>query len=428
MKGITGRLPATLVVAVILVTISCISWFSGVSQEKSTFRSGVSRVNITPPVAIPMSGYGGRQGAYQGIHDSLYAYAVVFDDGNLKAALITADLIGFSHQFCAETNRLIEEKTGIPAANIMLTATHNHGGPRNNAYGTEDNPDITNYVALLQQRIVEAAVIASGNLRPARIGAGKGKCNMNINRRAHFADGTIWLGRNPDGPCDKEVSVVRIDDVAGNPMAILTNWATHGTTGGQENYQITGDWPGATARFVMEKLGGNVVTPITAGASGDINPIYGPNDQFRDIDAIGMLLATEVVQVAQEIETYPGSPVSVNRVTIQAQGRKPTDNYQPHQALEPADPVEINLTALKVGNIVFAGISGELMTEIGMALKAKSPYSNTVVVTHCNGNAGYLITDQAYVEGGYEAMVSRTMPGTADAIVDNLNRLIRALR
>ena len=67
------------------------------------------------------------------------------------------------------------------------------------------------------------------------------------------------------------------------------------------------------------------------------------------------------------------------------------------------------------------------MTEIGMKIKKQSPYSHTVVVTHCNGSAGYLVTDNTYTEGGYEAMVSRTMPGTAGQIMDNLNQMIRSL-
>ncbi len=411
----------------IIFCVSCLTWFSGVSQEKNNLKVGLSKVNITPPVPVPMSGYGNRKDVYQGIHDSLYTYVVVFDDNQTKAALITADLIGFSDQFCRETSQLIEKTTGIPAANILLVATHNHGGPRNNTYGESDNSKVTDYVQILQQKIVDAATEASGNLVSAKIGAGKGSCNMNINRRAKFADGNVGLGRNPDGPCDKEVSVVRIDDISGQPIAVLTNWATHGTTGGQENYQITGDWPGAASRFIEELIGGQLIAPITAGASGDINPIYGPNDRFRDIDAIGMILAKEVVKVNEAVKTYAGATVSVNQITIQAKGRKPTDNYQPNQALEPADPRAITLSVLKVGGIVFAGISGEVMTDIGMAVKAHSPYSHTVVVTHCNGSAGYLITDEAYQQGGYEAMVSRTMPGTADLIVDNLGKLIREL-
>ena len=78
-------------------------------------------------------------------------------------------------------------------------------------------------------------VEATKNLIPAKMGTGKGECTMNVNRRAPFADSTIWLGRNPEGPCDHSVSVLRIDDIEDNPITVLANWATQGTRGGQVN-------------------------------------------------------------------------------------------------------------------------------------------------------------------------------------------------
>jgi hypothetical protein len=74
-----------------------------------------------------------------------------------------------------------------------------------------------------------------------------------------------------------------------------------------------------------------------------------------------------------------------------------------------------------------AGLSGELMTTIGMKVKEQSPYRNTTLLTHCNGSSGYLCTDAAYQEGGYEPMVSRTMPGVEKIIVDNFLSMLNDL-
>jgi hypothetical protein len=60
-----------------------------------------------------------------------------------------------------------------------------------------------------------------------------------------------------------------------------------------------------------------------------------------------------------------------------------------------------------------------------MRIKKESPFKNTIIVTHCDGASGYLCTNQTYPEGGYEAMVSVTMPGTEYLISDNLNKMIR---
>ncbi|MCK5367694.1 MAG: neutral/alkaline non-lysosomal ceramidase N-terminal domain-containing protein, partial [Cyclobacteriaceae bacterium] len=366
------------------------------NSVSSTLHAGSAKVNVTPDTPIPMSGYGNRSEAFKGVHDSLYVTATVFSDGSGKSAIITADLIGFSHSLCDEIIQKIEMTTGIKKDFILLSANHNHGGPRNKAYGDEALPEVEKYVVELQQNIVNAVVQANEKLQPAMIGMGKGTCNMNINRRAKFADGSIWLGRNPDGPCDHDVSVVRIDDLNRNPIALFVNWPCHGTVSGQDNYQITGDWPGASARYVEKAFGGNVIVPVTAGASGDINPIYGPNDNFRDIEAIGMLVGEEVERVVNTIETFPNGNIEALQMTVMANGKKPSESRLPNQKLESNDNVEINLATLKVGNVLFAGVSGELMTEIGMRIKAESPFRNTVIITHCNGNSGYLCTNLAY--------------------------------
>ena len=52
---------------------------------------------------ILMSGYGGRNAPFKGVHDDLYARVIVFSDGLDKAVLITADVIGFSNSFWEET-------------------------------------------------------------------------------------------------------------------------------------------------------------------------------------------------------------------------------------------------------------------------------------------------------------------------------------
>jgi len=250
---------------------------------------------------------------------------------------------------------------------------------------------------------------------------------MNINRRARFADGSIWLGRNQDGPCDHEVAILKFEDMQGDLLGLHVNWPCHGTASGQDNYQITGDWPGATVRFLEEKLNGEPVIGISAGASGDINPIYGPGDNFDEIEAIGFNLAVEVMRVMPGIETAPAYNINSLQKKILLPGKKRGNSRFPQVEYETAPDVEIRLSAMKIGNMVFAGISGEVMTEIGMAIKAKSPYSRTMVVTHCNGSSGYICTDEAFCEGGYEVQVTRLIPGAEEIVIQELTDLISLL-
>ena len=81
--------------------------------SQHTLSAGTAVINITPEKPIPMSGYRSRTEPFDGIHDSIYARAILFSDGEKKAAIISAELIGFSNAFCDEVSDSIEQRTGI---------------------------------------------------------------------------------------------------------------------------------------------------------------------------------------------------------------------------------------------------------------------------------------------------------------------------
>lgn len=388
--------------------------------------AGAATVNITPPLPVPMSGYANRDQPSKGVHDDIFARAFVFDDGKTKTCIIQADLIGFSFEFADEIAREIEKKTGIPKQNTLLVAVHNHGAPVTRTYGEAITDNLSAYLTDLKKKLIEVSTEAHTKRVPALIGTGKGKCTMNINRRGRHGDGGIWLGRNPDGLCDHDVDVLKIDNLAGETIGLMVNWPCHATVGGQENYQITGDWPGAAARYVEQNYKA-VPIGITAGASGDINPIYGPHNNFGEMNAIGMLLGEEIVKVTKSIQPQKVHSVTVLQREIEVPGKEKTATRMPNEKMVPGAPVKLRFSVVKIGHVVMAGVSGEVMTSIGMQVKERSPFSNTTIITHCNGSSGYLCTDAAYQEGGYEPMVSRTMPGVEKIIVDSFLELLNEL-
>ena len=97
-----------------------------------------------------------------------------------------------------------------------------------------------------------------------------------MNRRAMMADGPWYLGLNPEGPSDKTVAVVKVETAERKPIALLINYAAHGTAMSQQNYLISGDFPGATSRYVERHFGGDVVALWTSGAAGDQAPQMRP--------------------------------------------------------------------------------------------------------------------------------------------------------
>lgn len=429
--------------------VACLVMFAtGASAaEKNGLRVGTAKVKITPTTPIPMSGYGGRNDPFKGVHDDIYARSIVFSDGVNKAATITCELVGLSNAVWDEVTTRVEKETGIKKDFILLSCIHTHSGPTTNVYNDGNTPEVAAYMEVLKGKLVDVVKEANGNLVDAKIGAGKGECLMNMSRRAMDGKGNTSLGLNPYAPCDHEVGVIRIDDKSDKHIALLVNWPCHAVVLGPRNYQITSDWPGSAAKYLETGLGGNLVAPIIIGASGDINPIYGPHIDFENNnsyafgkDAIGEDLAKVSTDVMKDIKTTPAAKISaVQRViSIEAKPKENTRSLQPDR--EDDGTLKVRLSALKIGDIILTGVSGEVFNQISVQMRKQSPYKNTFMITHCNGSSGYLVTEDSYPtatqkgtedkyhpKGGYEPGSTRAKTGAEKAIIENLISMIKTL-
>ena len=402
---------------------------------KNALMAGTAKINITPHTPIPMSGYGSRKDPFKGVHDSIFARVIVFSDGKNKAALISMETIGVSNTFWKDVTDVLEKKTGIKKEFVLLSAVHNHNGPVTNVYDESNSPEILAYIEELKGKIIAVTKDAMQNMVPVSIGVGKGECKMNINRRAQDGKGQITLGMNPYGACDREVGVIRVDNSA-KPIALIMNWPCHGVVLGPKNYLISGDWPGAASGYVENLVGGNFIAPVTIGASGDINPLYGPHIDFDSNnayafgrDAIGEDLGKESLRVSKGLKTFSVALISASQRVISLPAKP--EETEPGKFQQPKstenDSLKVRLSVLKIGNIVLTGVSGEVFNEISVKMRGQSPYAFTFMITHCNGSSGYLVTDAAYAEGGYEVSSTSAKSGAEKAIIENLLAMINEL-
>ena len=399
----------------------------GQSRNRSVIRAGFSEIGITPETPIPMSGYGNRKDPFKGVHDSIFAQAMYLSQDDVEVLLITSELIGHSHENVNMLKGMIREETGIPGDMIFVTAAHNHGGPANSTYGREDNMPggVKAYSESLYNKLVKISVEAKNDAQPVKIGFEKGECKLNINRRAVFSEGEIWLGRDPDGACDHDLDIIKFTDLQGRLRAVHVNYPCHGTASGPKNYLITGDWPGISARMMKEKLGPEVVIMVTAGASANINALYGPNDNFRQIKAVAYGVSSVAMELVEKCNAIELSELRAVSSEIYIPGKKRWDSTLPQESI-PEGEIKLNIAAFRMGDIIMAGVSGELFTEIGMNVKKKTP-GNTIIMTHCNGASGYICTDASYLEGGYEPQVSHLMPGSEIDFENALVELVESL-
>ena len=425
------------------------------AAQTGTLLAGAAKVDITPApdAALPMSGYANRTGGFQGIHDHIYARAIVLSDGTRTAAIVSWELIGVPTPVWQEVSRRVTNETGIASEYLLLTAVHDHSAPAPFGMYGNDSPKSAEYTKQLEDATIEVIRKAKENLQPAKIGIGTGKAYVNINRREYSPDTGWWLGYNPDGPSDKTLTVIRIDAPSGKPIALLINYAVHDVVMGGENYQISGDLVGATSRYAENYYRGkpeeaprgdagaaiqlkpaetteNLVALWTSGAAGDQNPVsLARGSDFTMVDSLGKILGEESVRVAQQIHATDRASISAQQQEITCPGRKVAAGPLPRKeyAWEDAEPVSIRLSLLKIGDVALAGVSGEVLTMINEHLKKEAPSSmHTVMITHANGSSGYIPDDAAFAQVSYEITTSHLKAGCAEnAIVNAFTKMLK---
>jgi neutral ceramidase len=423
------------------------------AAEGGTLEAGAAKIDITPSAdaALPMSGYADRKQGFRGIHDHIYARAIVLGDGSRLAAVVAWELIGVPNPVWEDLSGRIARETGIPSEYLLLCAVHDHSAPAPFGMYGNDSPKSAAYTKQVEDATVEVIRKARENLQPAKIGIGTGKANVNVNRREYSPETGWWLGYNPEGPSDKTVTVIRFDALSGKPIALLINYAVHAVVMGGENDQISGDLAGAMSRYVEsyyrgkaddaprsdagaaiqlrpEKTSESVVALWTSGAAGDQNPIsLSRASDFTMVESLGKILGEEAVRAAGAIHTTNQVRISGKQQVIRCPGRSIAPGPLPRKEYrwQDADPVSIRLSLLMMNDIVLAGVSGEVLTMIHEHLKRESPFSRTVMVTHANGSSGYIPDDAAFDQVSYEITTSRLKPGCAEnAIVNSFLQLM----
>jgi hypothetical protein len=400
------------------------------AEGEDSLRAGIVKVDITPDKPVRMSGYAGRKGLSTGVHDPLYARVVAFESGSKRLVLVSTDLIGF-YQTYEPIRDAICDRFDLKPCEVFLTGTHTHSGPTP-MLGEDGHPNNVEYTQSLKAKLLEAIGQAIEEAGPVAMGAGRGYSPVGSNRREKQPDGSVKLGRNPYGPTDKEVVVMKLAKPDGTPVAALFDYATHATSLGPRNLKISSDVLGIAAQFVEKILGPDVTAPVFAGASGDIDPWYRvlpsfdtENGWIPEPELLGILLGVEVVHVFRDIETKSVSAdIATELATLELPAKEKGDQDE-----DDASPTkELNVTVARVGDVGFVGVGCELLTEVGMAIKAGSPYEHTFVITHCNGRAGYLPPEHLYKEGGYEISRTGFAPQAADLLVKESLRMLSRLK
>ncbi|MCX6969954.1 MAG: neutral/alkaline non-lysosomal ceramidase N-terminal domain-containing protein [Verrucomicrobia bacterium] len=128
-------------------------------------KAGFGRTDITPELGVRLGGYGVEVHPGEGIHDRLQATAMVLEQGGPLFAVINLDWICIEEETFDRIRSGVNQRTGIPAMNVTVSASHTHSGPntlnfwgwgeRENAYIDSVLPVVIRSVELAKENLCE---------------------------------------------------------------------------------------------------------------------------------------------------------------------------------------------------------------------------------------------------------------------------------
>ena len=408
-------------------------------------RLGTAAVKITPPNGTPIAGPAVARDS-EGVLDDVYAKAAVLDDGETKIAWVVCDLSGVPLGIVFEARRIITKETGIPADHVMISATHTHTGP--SPFGSRP------YVKQLPLLIAQAVQQADDSLTAAQISyASQNEPDISFIRRFWMKDGTIgWnpgkLNPNiirPIGTIDPQVNVVYAETADQKPLLTYVNFANHlDTTGGT---RISADFPATLSRGLADYRGPEMLTIFANGACGNINHIdvnwAAGQTSPAEAKRLGIILAADVLKSYMHMKKVEDVALRVRCKMVQLPLAKHTDEElrrareilaQPGAdatflervkanrivdvAAAGGRPVKVEVQVMTLGSdIAWVALPGEIFVELGLSVKAASPFRQTNVVELANGGFYYIPHRSAYAEGQYEVISTRYAEGSGEILV-----------
>ena len=408
--------------------------------------AGASQSEITPKDSQFLFGYPHIRRYSTGVHDPLFSSALYLSDGTTLTMFVGNDIIFVSKTVVARARRRIQQATGIPEQNIMITATHTHSGPHTVDYiSNEGDPTVPkadeHYILFMEDQIVITAIRAFEAARPAKVGlAVADDTGVGTNRR------------EPSGPADHQVPVfLATSENTGENIACMLVCSMHPTVLHEDSTLISADFPGMARKYLQENvLGRDCPVLHHTGPCGNQSPRHVTKaNNFDEAARLGAILGKAVAKVIPEIKYETQVSLKCRRTLLdlpkrtlptiaQAQEKlnaalsklkdlrnadasaqelrtaecdwfgaeetltlaRASADRRLQEAYTSCLPAEIQ--TISIGTWNFVGWQGEIFTDYALEVKARC--ANTFVISMANGELqGYIVTEEAFNERGYEA-------------------------
>lgn len=408
-----------------------------VMDTDQTMDVGIAKIDITPTVPMRLSGFAARDKAKATeVLNRLFAKAMAFgSDAQRPSVFITVDLLGVQWRITSQVVDRLSRKMGIDPAQIVIAASHTHGGPEtgnliNSLQCRGDYPtdfhfseallDLDQLVTIAQyneeliDKLEEVALAALRDRRPALVAWGQGEATFGVNR--------ITAG----GPVDHALPVLRVSHPDGALRAVLLNYATHGITYGPDVNKFHGDWM-AEAQNQIEAMYPKAVAMVAIGCAGDSHPVKQGKAEY--VEAYGREIASQVEQLLRSPMTPLAAPPigkmtwiklpfgnvpTVSELVGLAKTDKTIKGYYARLAVEriqrgeslPRD-LDYPIQTWAFGDdLVMINMANEVVVDYALLLKGRFGADRVWINTYANDTSCYVASRQLIKRGGYEADIS----------------------
>jgi hypothetical protein len=383
-------------------------------------------LDVTPPPGHRLDGYAARAGVSTGTADPLRATLIWLSTADDPGVLwLTLDAIAAGAALACELAAAAGAAAGIPASNVVVSASHTHSGP--SGWTGEIHPVIP---ASRERSLVDALV---GAVRDAQLE----RQPVTASWRSIEVTGVGTNRHRRNGPHDNTAGILALHSLSGSLEAVLLDFACHPTTYGPENMQYSADWPGAARTALAPAIVG-----FLQGAAGDVSPRFTRRGRgAAEVSRLGSLLATRVREaLASPGLELPQSAPAIRRTTLTLPVRSippvdeseelvtaaergvngtddPTDRISQTrldgargQALMAAAALppsfDLSVSAITMGDVCWINLPVELFAVHGTCLQHESTHPITRVIGYTDGYYGYVVDPSAAEAGTYEALIT----------------------
>jgi hypothetical protein len=260
--------------------------------------------------------------------------------------------------------------------------------------------------------------VAIAEVSPASFSVGTAPLDIGVNRRERRDDGKVYLGEDPGGPTLHEVDVWRFARQH-KPDVVLFSVPLHGTTLGEWNLTITGEWMGRAVQHLECRAPGTRFV-FLQGCGANQNPYSTKRERVRgtfgELEQHARDAAIAVRQALSHQRDLRPLPLCAFMHTVEL---PPKEND--------GEPKSLRLHGIRLGDAMLVALSAEVFVEYALFGRRASPAEATLVLGYSNGNIGYLPTAVVYPEGGYEIDVTKVGPGAEQIVHDAIEGMFADL-